>query len=98
MVSGERVVAAGCLLPTSTNPYLGRSFGLRHRAAIGISERTDAVVLVISEETGDLSIAAEGVIETSMDMAKVKDRLLTYFQPPTRGRFGSRISPNKSEG
>ena len=85
VIRGERVAAAGCLFPTSTNPYLGRSFGTRHRAAIGLSERTDAVVLVVSEETGAISLAVDGVIQTRLNLAQLKERLLGYFQPPGRG-------------
>lgn len=85
VIRGERVAAAGCLFPTSTNPYLGRSFGTRHRAAIGLAERTDAVILVASEETGALSLAVDGVIHTRLNLARLKERLLGYFLPPPRG-------------
>jgi diadenylate cyclase len=89
VMRGERVAAAGCLFPTSTNPYLGRTFGTRHRAAIGLSERSDAVVLVVSEETGALSVAVDGVIHTRLNLAQLKERLLGYFEPSTRsGIFG----------
>jgi len=89
VMRGERVAAAGCLFPTSTNPYLGRTFGTRHRAAIGLSERSDAVVLVVSEETGALSVAVDGVIHTRLNLAQLKERLLGYFEPSSRsGIFG----------
>jgi len=93
VIRGERVAAAGCLFPTSTNPYLGRSFGTRHRAAIGLSERSDAIVLVASEETGALSMAVDGVIHTRLNLAQLKERLLGYFQPsPRTGIFGTPLS------
>ena len=57
IVSGGKIVAAGCILPITEKTSLPRRFGLRHRAAIGLAEKTDALVVVVSEETGDLSIA-----------------------------------------
>lgn len=79
IVRGGRVAAAGCVLPTSTNPYLGRSYGMRHRAAIGLGEQTDAVVVVVSEETGGLSVAVGGMIDTHVDLATLKEHLLSYL-------------------
>jgi len=60
IVRRDRVIAASCLFPLSENPNFSKLLGTRHRAAIGLSEQTDSVVIVISEETGDISIAAEG--------------------------------------
>lgn len=57
IVSGNKIVAAGCILPITEKTSLPRRFGLRHRAAIGIAEKTDALVVVVSEETGDISLA-----------------------------------------
>ncbi|MCP4650556.1 MAG: TIGR00159 family protein [PVC group bacterium] len=60
IVSAGRVIAAGCLFPLSQNPNIDRSLGTRHRAAVGLSEETDAVVVMVSEETGKISIAHAG--------------------------------------
>jgi len=74
-VQGNRVVAAGCFLPLSRNMQLGRELGTRHRAALGISEETDAAALVVSEETGRISVVAEGQIETPLDGETLRRRL-----------------------
>jgi diadenylate cyclase len=74
-VQGNRVVAAGCFLPLSRNMQLGRELGTRHRAALGISEETDAAAVVVSEETGRISVVAEGQIETPLDGETLRRRL-----------------------
>ncbi len=89
LVRGDRVAAAGCLLPTTTTPAVGRGLGLRHLAAIGMSERSDAVVVVVSEETGQVSLGADGALERGLDPADLKGALLTYFAPPPRARWFS---------
>jgi len=61
-ISGMRIIAAGCLFPLSDNPKLSRSYGTRHRAALGLVEDSDAVVVIVSEETGRISLAVEGHI------------------------------------
>ena len=63
IIRDARIIAAGCMLPLSANPNLSRELGMRHRAGIGISEVTDAVVVVVSEETGSISIAIEGMLK-----------------------------------
>jgi len=60
IIRGERIVAASCLFPLSDNPHLSKLIGTRHRAAIGMTEHTDAIVILVSEETGEISIAADG--------------------------------------
>jgi diadenylate cyclase len=74
-VHGQRVVAAGCFLPLSRNTQIGRALGTRHRAALGIAEETDAIAVVASEETGRLSVAVAGGIETLDDGAALERRL-----------------------
>lgn len=74
-----RVVAAGCFLPLSRNTQLGRAMGTRHRAALGLSEETDAVVLAVSEETGRISLAVGGQMETPLDRAGLRQRLEELF-------------------
>ena len=63
-VRDDRVVAAGCFLPLSRNIHVGRQLGTRHRAALGVTEETDAIAVVVSEETGRISLAVDGHIET----------------------------------
>jgi len=75
VVSGGRLVAAGCFLPLSNQPDIRRSFGTRHRAALGMAEETDAVVLAVSEESGALSLAYDGNIFYDLDEDEVRRRL-----------------------
>jgi len=74
-IQGGRVVAAGCFLPLSRNTQLGRTLGTRHRAALGVTEETDAIAVVASEETGRLSLAVAGRIETAADANALRRRL-----------------------
>jgi diadenylate cyclase len=75
IIQGGRVVAAGCFLPLSRNTQLGRTLGTRHRAALGISEETDAIAIAVSEETGGISIAVSGRIEPMPDADALRHRL-----------------------
>lgn len=70
-----RVAAAACFLPLTMNPRLSRELGSRHRAAIGITEETDAVALVVSEETGKISIVVDGRLARGLDGEELADRL-----------------------
>jgi diadenylate cyclase len=86
IVRGNRVVAAGCLLPLSESPLLSRSLGTRHRAAVGITEGTDAVAIVVSEETGTISLAQEGSLRRGLSEEELKATLLNLFAvAPIRG-------------
>jgi diadenylate cyclase len=69
VISNNRIQTAGCLLPLSKNPYIDKRYGTRHRAAIGLSEETDAVIIVISEETQEISLVRQGTI-TKLDDEK----------------------------
>ncbi len=70
----DRVIAASVVLPPSTKPDIDKLFGLRHRAGLGITEETDAVAIIVSEETGKISIAYEGKIYYNIEIEKFKDR------------------------
>ena len=78
-IRGGRVAAAGGFLPLSRNAQLARNMGTRHRAALGLSEETDAVVLVVSEETGRISLAVAGHMETLHDVEALHQRLAELF-------------------
>jgi diadenylate cyclase len=83
IVSGERLVAAGCILPLTDNPELSRELGTRHRAAIGVSEETDAVVVVVSEETGIISLVFDGRITRNLKPEQLRrdlERLLDLYR------------------
>ena len=81
----DRVVAAGCFLPLSRNSQLARQLGTRHRAALGVTEETDAVAVVVSEETGRLSLTVDGGIEALASPDALRRRLLTLLGGPTEG-------------
>jgi diadenylate cyclase len=75
IVQKGRIAAAACFLPLSMNPVLSTQFGTRHRAAIGITEETDAISVVVSEETGMISIAIGGAIERDITVEYLRERL-----------------------
>lgn len=75
VIEGGRVKAAGCVLPLSFNPDLDPNLGTRHRAALGLSERSDAIVIVVSEETGSISVARDGRLVRNLDAAMLRDSL-----------------------
>ncbi|MBM4258565.1 MAG: TIGR00159 family protein [Deltaproteobacteria bacterium] len=74
-----RVAAAGCILPLTTNPNVAKTLGTRHRAAIGITEETDAVVVVVSEEGGTASLVREGRITRDLDTGALRTALQQLF-------------------
>lgn len=75
IVQGDRVAAAACFLPLTINPRLNRELGSRHRAAIGVTEENDAVAIVVSEETGRISIVEDGDLEYDIDSDRLRARL-----------------------
>jgi len=79
IISNGRIKAARCILPVSESDQLPASFGLRHRAAIGMTEVTDSVVLVVSEETGQISLSVNGQIDTNLSKAELKSKLNFYL-------------------
>ncbi len=74
-----RIKAARCILPVSQNPSLPANMGLRHRAALGISEVTDVLVLVVSEQTGQISVVQNGKISTNLMLSEVRQRIILYI-------------------
>jgi diadenylate cyclase len=75
IIRQDRVVAAGCEFPLTANPPLGSKYGARHRAALGLSEDSDAVIIVVSEETGEISIAEGGRFIEDIAPARFRDQL-----------------------
>ena len=82
VIRGNRIVAACCLLPLTENRNLSQELGTRHRAAIGISEQSDAMVLVVSEETGAISIARNGELMRYLTVEDVKEILRNAIIQP----------------
>jgi diadenylate cyclase len=89
IVQKDRLAAAACFLPLTTNPALSRKLGTRHRAAIGITEETDCLAVVVSEETGRVSVAAFGELVQGLSPAEVLERINRHFevQRPTPTRI-----------
>jgi diadenylate cyclase len=83
IIRGDRVAAAACFLPLSESPHLSSDLGTRHRAGIGITEHSDAVAVIVSEETGYVSLAVEGVLNRHLDEAELSKRLteMLYNRP-----------------
>lgn len=82
IISGNKVLAATCYLPISDNGNVDKSLGTRHRAALGISEQTDSLTIIVSEETGSVSIAAFGILERNLDRNKLMARLEMIRKSP----------------
>lgn len=79
IIKGNKALAAGCFLPIKLGADLSKTYGTRHRAALGITEETDAVAVIISEETGSISLAVDGQLESNLDMEKLRQRLTNLF-------------------
>lgn len=76
IVQGDYVVAVACTLPLTQNPRYAKLFGMRHKAAVGVTEESDAIVMVVSEETGKIAIAYKGVLYENIDKSTLKERLV----------------------
>ena len=84
IIDGNDIVAAACILPLTQFPVYDPDIGTRHRAAIGLSEETDALVVVVSEETGRISLAVGGRLEKSLSPEQLTERLQTLLRAPAR--------------
>lgn len=79
VIRGNRIVAAGCFLPIALSSYVSKAFGTRHRAGIGLTEETDAIAIIVSEETGSISLAVAGKLESRIDMENLRNKLTDIF-------------------
>ena len=93
----NRIAAAGCYLPLSENPFISKELGTRHRAALGLSEETDAITLIVSEETGAISIAIDGDLHRDLSIEEFEARLRRVWlgtvseqETPSRWKWGGR--------
>jgi len=84
VIRGKRLISAGCLLPLTENRELSTELGTRHRAAIGLSEQCDALVVVVSEETGTISVVENGHIERHLDADRLRRKLNPVFSSPQK--------------
>ncbi|SFH04587.1 diadenylate cyclase [Desulfotomaculum arcticum] len=81
IIRGDRLQAAACVLPLSESRELSRELGTRHRAAVGLSEQSDALAVVVSEETGNVSMAVEGSLYRRLNEAGLRELLVEFLQP-----------------
>ena len=82
IIRGNRIISATCYLPLSYNMALSKELGTRHRAGVGISEETDSMTIIVSEETGKISIAYEGKLERNLDGERLQDKLRSIQNKP----------------
>lgn len=80
IVSAEKIIAAAASLPLTTNPQYRKLFGMRHKAAVGVSEVSDAVVAIVSEETGKISIASDGNLDFDIPKDEFREKLTDYMK------------------
>lgn len=104
IIKDGRIAAAGCMLPLSANANLSRELGMRHRAALGISEHSDAVVAIVSEETGAISMAIEGMLKRHLTQDTFEELLRKELMPQTaaeerllRRRKGHKVKKDASK-
>lgn len=93
IIREDRIVAAACMLPLSENDTLARDLGTRHRAAIGVTEGTDAIAVVVSEETGQMAVAHNGRLVRHLDEGELSRLLFRLYEP--RHRLGPSIRTEK---
>lgn len=98
VIGNMRVVAAGCMLPLATKDNITKELGTRHRAAIGMSEQSDALIIVVSEETGIISVAHKGTLTRDYDIVKLKVRLGELFFASDGKRRRRSKKKNEKEG
>jgi diadenylate cyclase len=80
IIQGTRIAAAACFLPLSLNPAISSQVGTRHRAAMGVTEESDAAVVLVSEQTGAISLAVGGTMEFGLTVGQLTERLATLFR------------------
>ena len=96
IIQGNRVVSATCYLPLSDNLELSKDLGTRHRAGVGISEITDSLTIIVSEETGKISVAYEGELERNLDADSLRDRMHKILNNPVEEHKNLRIWKGRS--
>ena len=96
IIQGNRVVSATCYLPLSDNLGLSKELGTRHRAGVGISEITESLTIIVSEETGKISVAYEGELERNLDADSLRDRMHKILNNPVEEHKNLRIWKGRS--
>ncbi len=98
VMKGDRIVAATCYLPLSENGQLSKELGTRHRAALGTSENTDALVVVVSEETGAISVAREGILHRNLGIDGLQEQLVAFQEKRTEDGDTKKTIINRWKG
>jgi diadenylate cyclase len=96
IIRNGRIAAAACFLPLTVNPRLSKGLGTRHRAAIGVTEETDAVAIIVSEETGSISVAMGGHVERFLDGDGLRQRLREAFEKKAARRLPRPVAAETS--
>lgn len=96
IIRGHRIAAASCFLPLTLNPLLSKDLGTRHRAALGITEDTDAAAVVVSEETGLISFVQNGKIKRGLDATRLRAQIFEAVEAPTRLLGGAEREKDKT--
>lgn len=97
IIQGDKITVAGAVFRTSMNPSLNKKLGTRHRAALGVAEESDALALIVSEETGRISIAVDGKLEYNLTLDEFRMTLMEELKPKAEVFYGSDASENDSE-
>jgi diadenylate cyclase len=97
IIQKDRISAGACFLPLTTNPALSSTLGTRHRAAIGITEETDCLSIVVSEETGRISVAAFGELSPGLNSREVRERIRLHFEARQSGPASAEEGPGQSQ-
>ena len=95
IIQGDRITCAGAVFKTSMNPAISKRLGTRHRAALGIAEETDAIALVVSEETGKISIAVDGELKYNLSLDEFRMTLVEELRPKTEVFYDADSSDDK---
>ena len=97
IIQGDRITCAGAVFKTSMNPAISKRLGTRHRAALGIAEETDAIALVVSEETGKISIAVDGELKYNLSLDEFRMTLVEELRPKTEIFYDADSTSDKDE-
>jgi len=96
IISGSKIVAAACVLPSTENPAISKFLGMRHRAAIGITEVSDAFVIVVSEETGSISTSHNGKLEKDIEINNLEKLLFNIWNKQEKHFLKRRTNDNEN--
>lgn len=98
IIQGDRITCAGSVFPTSMNPNVPKKLGTRHRAALGLSEISDAICVVVSEETGKVSIAVESELHYNLSLDDCRMMLIDELKPKSESFYDADVEDEESEG